>query len=263
MKQSATDQLRRWANLVLASAQIIVTGLCFGGGVSFDQASGTVHTPDPPIVPAAYAFIIWSLIYLLSLAYGVYQFSSLRASDPLMRRIGWFTASGFMACCVWLILVRTGHSIWTVPTIYWMAASLFGAFRVLWRLRSPDTSLSTLVVAPISIYSGWLTIAIFANTSTELRQMGLGSTSATIVLLAAAALLATVILRQSRGNLYYAATICWALIGIGVRDQFDLRNEAVAITAWTTLILFAAITLATRRAHGRMDTRDLPVSSSL
>ena len=247
MSSTASDQIRRWANLILAIAQIAVTYLCFALNVSFAQATGTVHTPDPPIVPAEYAFIIWSVIYAGSLAYGIYQFAPSRKSDRLLRRVGWFTASGFLGCCVWLIMVRTGHLIWTVPTIYWMAASLFAAFHVTWQLKAADKLVRWCVIAPISVYSGWLSVAIFANTSSEFAQTVLGSTAGTIALIAAAAGLASWFLRRSNGNLYYGATIGWALIGIGVRDQFELKNIPVAVTAWTCLVVFGTMFAIMRR----------------
>lgn len=121
MTIQSLDTLRRWSNLLLSMAQIAVTILCFAFGTSFDDAAGP-PSADPPIVPAGYAFIIWSAIYAGCLAFGIYQFAPSQAKDPLMRRIGFLTASGFLGCCFWLLVVRLGHLTWTLPCIFWMAA---------------------------------------------------------------------------------------------------------------------------------------------
>lgn len=242
------DQIRRWLNLVLAVAQIAVTVFCFAFGTSFDDAAGPASA-DPPIVPAGYAFIIWSVIYAGCLGYGIYQFSGSRLDDPLLRRMGFFTASGFLGCCVWLVCVRFGHQQWTVPCILWMAVSLFGAFSALWRVESPSWLLRLCVIAPLSIYSGWLSVAIFANTASIAKSFGwrpavLGESAGSIALLIAAAGLATFILWQSKGNLWYGGTILWALVGIGVRNQFELRNVQVAVTAWLLMATFGLFALS-------------------
>lgn len=116
MTLQTMDQIRRWLNLLLAIAQIAVTIFRFAFGTSFDEAAGP-PSADPPIVPAGYAFIIWSVIYGGCLAYGVYQFASTRMESPFLRRIGFFTASTFLGCCCWLLGVRFGHLQWTVPCI--------------------------------------------------------------------------------------------------------------------------------------------------
>ncbi|WP_109487006.1 hypothetical protein [Occallatibacter savannae] len=242
------DQTRRWLNLLLAVAQIAVTVFCFSFGTSFDDAAGS-PSADPPIVPAGYAFIIWSVIYAGCLAYGIYQFSGSRLDDPLLRRIGFFTASGFLGCCIWLLCVRFGQLQWTVPCILWMAISLFGAFAALWRVESPSWLLRLCVISPLSIYSGWLSVAIFANTASVAKSFGwrpavLGESAGSVALLVAAAALATFLLWQSHWNLWYGGTILWALVGIGVRNQFDLRNAQVATTAWLLLASFGLFALS-------------------
>ena len=244
----AVDEFRRWANLLLAIGQIAVTVACFSFGTTFDDATGTARNPDPPIVPASYAFIVWAPIYFGCLVYGIYQFMPSRRTDLMLRRIGLFTASAFLACCAWLVAARTGHLHATVPIIYWMAGSVFGAFIPLWRLRGVAAAFRWCVVAPISIYAGWLSVAIFANTAAENSHTLLGQRAGSIALILAAAALATIVVRRSAGNLFYAGTIAWALVGIGVRNQFELKQASVAAAAWLCLIAFAAMTAWLGRA---------------
>lgn len=242
------DDLRRWLNLLLSIAQIAVTVSCFAFGTSFNDAGGP-PSADPPIVPAGYAFIIWSVIYAGCVAYGIYQFAGSRAHDPSLRRIGFATASGFLGCCVWLLCVRSGHLQWTVPCILWMAASLFGAFVAVWRQSDSTLTFQLCVVAPISIYSGWLSVATFANTAAIAKTFAwppalLSDSVGSIVLMLAAAAVATFMFRRSDGNLWYGGTIIWALTAIGVRNQFELRNGAVAAAAWMLLAGFGVLAIS-------------------
>lgn len=127
-----------------------------------------------------------------------------------------------------------------------MTASLFCAFAHLWPVKSDSWSLRLCVIAPVSIYAGWLSVAIFANTASVAKAFAwrpafLGESAGSIGLMLVAVALATFILRQSKGNLWYGATIVWALIAIGVRNQFELRNGQVALTAWLLLATFALL----------------------
>jgi hypothetical protein len=61
----------------------------------------------PVIEPAGYAFIVWSVIYLGSIVYAVYQFRPARREDPLLRRIGWWTASAYLSVAAWLVMARS------------------------------------------------------------------------------------------------------------------------------------------------------------
>lgn len=245
MNIQTMDALRRWSNLLLSVAQIVVTVLSFYLGTSFEDAAGSASV-DPPIVPAGYAFIIWSVIYGGSVAYAIYQFDPVRKEDPLLRRIGFYTASGFLSCCCWLLCVRLGHLAWTVPCILWMAASLYGAFVPLWKRKAPSRAGRLCVIAPISIYSGWLSVAVFANTASVAKTFGwppaiLSESLGSILLIIAATALATIVLFRSGGNPWFAGTILWAISGIGVRNQFTLHNQPVALTAWTVLAAFVVL----------------------
>lgn len=257
-----TDTLRRWLNLVLSWAQIGVTILSFSFGTSFNDAAGSPSS-DPPIVPAGYAFIIWSVIYAGSCAYGIYQFSAARSQDVTLRRIGFLTASSFAGCCCWLLCVRFGHLPWTIPCILWMALSLLAAFARLWRLNTLSLPFQLCVLAPISIYSGWISVAIFANTTAianafHWRPVLLAENGGSISMLLAAACLALTIFRMSGGNLWYGATIVWALIGIAVRNQFELKNAPVALTSWVLAGLFVLITTTARSLVAKPAANDSP-----
>jgi hypothetical protein len=71
----------QFLNLVLALLQIVVTVVAFSLGTSFDKATAS-SSGEPPIIPAEYAFTVWSVIYAGSVLYAIYQFPRRRLDDP-------------------------------------------------------------------------------------------------------------------------------------------------------------------------------------
>jgi hypothetical protein len=89
----------------------------------------------------------------------------------------------------------------------------------------------------VSIYSGWLSVAIFANTASVAKAYAwrpalLGESIGSIGLMLVAAALALPAVAIQRKSLV-GGTISWAETGIAIRNQFELRNGQVAITAWS------------------------------
>jgi hypothetical protein len=76
------DVVRRVANVVGAVFQILVPIMT---GPAIGRVSDANSTP---VVPADYAFMICSPIFLLCLAYAVYQALPANRGNPLLRRIG-------------------------------------------------------------------------------------------------------------------------------------------------------------------------------
>jgi hypothetical protein len=233
------DVTRQVLNLVLAVGQIVTTVLCFYVGVSFDEATAS-DTPEPAVIPAGYAFIIWSVIYAGAVAYAAFQSLPGQRSNPLFRRIGWFTALAFLGTNAWLVCARAGDG-WgqwgTVGCILWMLVSLAGAFREFVRFDRPFTTAEQwLAVAPLSVFTGWVSVAVFANTAAALKTAGVfGDGPSEVVwslaLLAAAGVVATGFTVVSRGNVGYALTVVWALAAIVVANLTERSNPTVAVAA--------------------------------
>jgi hypothetical protein len=61
-------------------------------------AVGRVSAENPTlVVPADYAFVIWTPIFLLALIYVVYQALPANRENPLLRKIGWFSALAYFS----------------------------------------------------------------------------------------------------------------------------------------------------------------------
>lgn len=253
---SFSDRLRQSLNLVLSLGQVLTTYLAFSRGTSFDEATHS-STSTPPIIPADYAFTIWGLIYASSVAYGIYQAIPSQRTNPLLRRIGLSTASAFLGTIAWLVMARFGRTWATVGCIAWMEASLLTAFMAFVRHRAPFTRAERwFVVFPVSVFTGWVTVAVFANTSAALAESGLLNTGLSergwaVLMLVVAGLLACWITLRSRGNAAFALTIVWALVAVLVANVTREVNPAVAAVAGVMAIVVVGSLLWARSAAHR------------
>jgi hypothetical protein len=244
------DRIRQWANVVAALSQFAALFLCFGLGTSFDEAT-QADVSTPLIEPAGYAFIVWSVIYLGSLAYAAYQFAPARRDDLLLRRIGWPTASAFLSVAVWLVMARF-NLIWlTVACIVWMLVSVVPAFVRAARHPNPTPGQRWLVAAPLGVFAGWVTAATFANTAAALKvsgllDVGLPEAQWTVLFLLAAGVLGAAGTLAVRGRAEYGLTLVWAFVAIAVANLHRGPHPTVALTAGAMAAVVVAALIGSR-----------------
>jgi len=113
------DITRQSLNLVLGS----IMWLCSSLNLVFDGARSPADmsdTNDSLLVPFGAAFSIWLPIFVLCFIYGVLQALPRNRTEPVYRRLGWWTAAGFAGVCLWGIINafapsdRNSHPAWRV-----------------------------------------------------------------------------------------------------------------------------------------------------
>jgi hypothetical protein len=235
-----TDRLRQSLNLFFALAQPI---LGFIGSQEFLGSSiGAISARYPTyVVPAGYAFTIWSLIYALSLGYGFWQFMPAQRSNPLLRKVGWFTAPALALTSVWIIVFQ---QLWFAMSVVIMLVLLGSLIGVIVRLPASTANFSRtefwLVYVHFSIFLGWITIATVANigqalTAAQWSGWGVEERTWGIIILLAAGVIAAWVTAALRGNRPYALTVIWALLAVAVK-QFSS-----ALATSSNLVGIAAI----------------------
>ncbi len=118
-----------------------------------------------------------------------------------------------------------------------------------------------LVVLPISVYTGWASVATVANTSTALKATGFSGTifadtTWAVLMLIVAGMIGSFVTYVSRGNGAYALTVMWALVGIMVANVIDAPNVAVA-TAASCMAAIIALVLLLAQQKARTSTPQL------
>lgn len=223
--------------MVLISSLLppIVTFLSFGLGTSFEKATASPYS-RPLIEPAGYAFIIWSLIYLGGVAFGIYQYQPAQRNNEFFRSISPYAVSAFLGTSCWLVMARFNQQWLTVLCIFWIFFSLLFVFLKMTHYQPQNRKETWFVHIPFSIFFGWLSVAIFANTASALKTSGWNFFNANEVFFTLAFLLLSLffvsyVLRKSMGNLVYSATIIWALIAIAVANLMEGQNKLVALSS--------------------------------
>jgi len=193
-------------------------------------------------VPAGYVFAIWGVIYLLLLAFTVYQASPKRRGAQFLGKIGYLFGISCAANVVWIFL---WHYELLFPSLIAMFALLGSLIMIYLRLDigrdDPPREERLYVHLPFSVYLGWITVAPIANVVAALVSInwdgfGLGEVTWTMALIVVAVIL-TLLNIQTRGDIGYTLVIVWALGGIIVKQ---MAIQGIVTTAGLGIIVLVA-----------------------
>lgn len=195
---------------------------------------------------AGYAFSIWGLIYLGLAAYALHQLTS-AAETPTLAALAWPSAVAICGCGAWILASAFNAQWLSVAIIVISAASLIAGL-----VRAADEAPAfrdrLLIVWPLSLLAGWLTIASAINIITVLTAQGLIAPNLTWAVLgvAAVALVGGAVGWRLRSAIYLAP-IVWGLAAVGVAEQADKPTVAwFAASAALALAIEATVILGRR-----------------
>ncbi|MDQ3791932.1 MAG: hypothetical protein M3341_04690 [Actinomycetota bacterium] len=167
MSVMVRDVARQAANVVGAVFQVavpVVTG----------PAVGRVSGENPTlVVPGDYAFVIWTPIFLLALVYAVYQALPSNRENPLLRRVGWFSALTYFSNGVWEILFPAREFVLSQVVFVGITGGAIAAFVLVQRGAGWGGWFDRWLVAPaFGLLAGWVTAAFFVGLVTVLVATG-------------------------------------------------------------------------------------------
>ena len=234
-------------------------------GASVLQATGALGmTPDEfaragsgTVRAASYAFAIWGLIYGWLLVYAAYQLVPGWASVATLRRFGWPSVIAMVAIGAWLVAAGADWRWATVALIALAAASLIVV------LTSPVDHLTRrdrlLVVTPLALLAGWLTIATGLNAITVLTAEGFVrpevGTAWALGGLTASMAVTLVVFRRGR-VLAYPLPVIWGLVAVFIAERGD--RPAVAWFAVVGAVLIGVVVIG-RMSRGGAPNRTADV----
>lgn len=249
---------RSWLLLVLASGQVVTPLVPAVRDAAFLQAD---RSGEPAIVPAGYAFAIWGLVELLSVGYAVW---ALARPTELTRRVAGPLSVVFAGFTVWLVLVAFVEPNWGPLAVFLaMLAGLLAALRAALAARDEVAAWPVagraLLWGVLGVYTGWASIAVWANLVTAFAGSGApitgtASVVAQLAVLAGATATAAAILRWTGGLLPYAGAVVWALtaVAIGAAGAGEpLLSGAAAVAVAVVVVLTAVLRLRGRVAGVR------------
>ena len=222
MTQTANDTLRQIVNIFALGAVLTINALATLLPIN-GRDTGEISDAYPSLVtPAGYVFSIWGLIYLLLLAFIVYQALPAQKDNPRLERLGYMFALSCAFNFFWIFAWHYGV-IWLSELLM---LGLLGSLIVCYnRLGIGKTEVSGAekwaVRLAFSVYLGWITVATIANTTVLLLEWGLGggwlAPVWAVVVIAVAAGIGMLVL-QRRGDVPYSLVLVWAFFGIVVKQ---------------------------------------------
>jgi hypothetical protein len=160
-------------------------------------------------------------------------------------------------------VAQFGGSDWVLIAIFvWILASLLAAF---FRLTDYDSRLTQreryIVLAPISLLTGWVSLAILVNIANALKisgiiQAGTVETVFSVILLLVALLIASFIICKGKGNPWYAFPVIWGLIGVVIANVQERPNYVVAISSGFVALAILGVLLLVRQREKESSRSD-------
>lgn len=229
-----SDRLRQLFNLVGIVLTLAVNGLANALPLN-GQTTGEISDRFKVFfVPAGYVFSIWGLIYLGLIAFGIFQALPSQATNPRLRRVGYWFVLSCVANIAWIFLWHYNLFVLTLIAMFVLLGTLIAIYLILGIGRTPASAAETwLARLPFSIYLGWITVATVANFTSVLdylRWDGFGiAPQVWAVMVLAAATLIGFLVGLTRRDTAYLLVLIWAFVGIAVKHR---ATATVAIGAY-------------------------------
>lgn len=221
----------------------------------FRGDENAVRGPEPSqIEPAGYAFAIWSVIYAGALAYAVWQLTPKGRADPATARAAPFALLLYLGSTAWLLVVDRGPLWASMPILAAMAACAITVLIQATNAPGESRARFWFATAPFALYAGWTACATFVNVAEAGPQYGFDRFGLTIpdygaLSIAAAVLLAAAVLRLTRGQPLFAATVVWALVAIAAASVARGHAQIITLSAAAGAVVTAAASAAFRRSR--------------
>jgi len=257
------DSTRVVAVVVAAVAQIV--GSPLGTAISGRSVGDVSDGARSLVTPAGWAFTIWGLIFVGSLAWAVYQALPAQRTRSVHRRTGWPLAAAFAGNAVWETVYPLGGAWQYVAQvlIFGITAAAAVGFARLQDLdaRGEVTGLArVLPAATAGLLLGWVTVAPVANVGNTGVALGMDpeTTSsqvwAVVAMVAVAAIGAFVVLASRVAAGPFAAAVVWGTVAIAAAGG-PLPVTVAALGAAAVVL----VSLGVRAAAPQVSARTLLV----
>ncbi|CAG0973652.1 MAG: tryptophan-rich sensory protein [Anaerolineae bacterium] len=245
----SADTLRQGLVLLAVIATAVFNGFSQSlpiGGRTSAEISNQYTTF---FTPANYAFAIWGVIYLLLLAFGIFQALPSQRQNPSIRRISWLFILSCVLNCTWIVLFQYDQIL---PSVFVIVAFLLTLITIYVRLDVGRAKVSTaerlLLHLPFSVYLGWLSVATIANISVlGVAQnwgdpLGIAASTWAAIMLAVATVLGMA-MALTRRDVAYVLVLVWAFSAIISKQAATPVVTNTALIAVVVLLMGGAWSL--------------------
>ncbi len=225
-------------------------------GVYTGQVSDSYHNL---FTPSGYVFAIWGVIYVLLVTFMIYQARVNQRSQGYLAQIGFLHLLAAIANITWLVLF---HYSYGVPSLYLlsilpMTVLLLSLLVMYVRLgvgiKEVPMKQRLAVHLPVSVYLGWVSVAIIANIASALNVLVPGIPLPTQEIWTAAVIVVALVINLlmiiRRSDIAFGLVFVWAVVGIAVKQMASVTIMATAVTAALVVVvaIFALLLLRRRK----------------
>ena len=242
------DIFRQFVLIVTFIATVVVNGLANALPLNGFTTGSISDRFSVFFVPAGYVFSIWGVIYLLLLAFTVFQALPSQRQNPVLRKVGYLPALSGVLNSVWIVF---WHYEQFPLTLLVMAALLVTLILTYVRFGIGRAKVSTAVKwmthIPFSVYLGWITVATVANVTQFLYMnnwdgFGISALAWGVIMLIVGAIVAGAVI-FTRRDIAYTMVIVGAYVGIVVKQT---PTPTIAATAGIVAALVAVMLIIVR-----------------
>jgi hypothetical protein len=197
--------------------------------------------------PPGYVFSIWGVIYALAVVFMFYQARPSERSKAYLTQISFLYPISALANVSWLFIFQYSYQVpqLFVVSLIPMTVLLLCLLSMYQRLsigrREARRSEKLAVHLPISVYLGWISLAIIANIASVLNVLIPGIPTYTQALWTVVVLLLvtmiTILIVWTRRDFAFGLVVIWASIGIA------LNRVAIPIISSTSIATCAIVTI--------------------
>ena len=250
METEARTRALQFINILAFVGTVVVNALSTSLPIN-GMDPGEISDLYPNLfVPSGLTFSIWGIIYLLLLAFCIYQFT--RRGGAVAKRIGPLFLLSAAANIGWIFAWHYGFVGLSFFVMLMLLASVLAIYLRLGIGAQPavvDLSRGEkwLAFVPFSVYLGWITVATIANATALLVDLGWNgfglSEQFWAVLVIAAALGISVAMLITRKDTAFSLVVVWALAGIVIKRAVEDPNPIYSVV-WAAAIAGGLILLA-------------------
>lgn len=231
----------------IAMIVMIIMYVLTATGFMGDNPVGQTATYEQPlVVPAGYAFSIWSVIYLGIIAFPIYQWIMRPDYELQWQKVQLLYGINVIGNGLWLVLASYNWLWLSVAVILVMLWSLLQITTLIHKIKEKGTPVSFWFEELVfRIYFAWITLATALNISAALNfyewdGWGISKITWSIIVLTVAAVIAGYITWKRRDT-FYGMVVIWAFAALVVRhfgEQPVLSYFSIGIVMTFVLLLF-------------------------
>lgn len=244
------DLVRQVIVLAAVSFMLVAAAVgtgALGGTPVQDVQNGALDSDGSYLAPARAAFSIWSVVYVLLVAYAVWQALPSQRTDARQRAIGWWISLSAVLNGLWLVTAQYATLGLTVVAIFALVAALGVAFQRTVAVPAARAIDAVLIDGTTGLHLGWVTLAAVANTSAWLTERGADAAWPGVWGVGVLVVVATIgiaIPLASGGRFAPSLALAWGLVWLAVgRLTGEPESTQIAVSALCVAVLVLLVPL--------------------